>query len=79
MRTVPVPSHPLLDFIIKTYGLKNNKELADALDVTEGLISKIRARVRPPTAEFILKIYDKTDLSIEEIRELIKDDDGSHT
>lgn len=74
-----VPTHPLLDFIIKTYGLKNNKELADALDVTEGLISKIRARVRPPTAEFILKIYDKTDLSIEEIRELIKDDDGSHT
>ena len=79
MRTVPVPSHPLLDFIIKTYGLKNNKELADALDVTEGLISKIRARVRPPTAEFILKIYDKTDLSIEEIRELIKEDNGSHT
>lgn len=74
-----IPTHPLLDFIIKTYGLKNNKELADALDVTEGLISKIRARVRPPTPEFILKIYDKTDLSIEEIRELIKEDNGSHT
>lgn len=74
-----VPTHPLLDFIIKTYGLKNNKELADALDVTEGLISKIRARVRPPTAEFILKIYDKTDLSIEEIRKLIEEDNGSNT
>jgi transcriptional regulator with XRE-family HTH domain len=73
MRNVPIPPHPLLDYIIKEFNLKNSRELANALDVTEGLISKIRAGVRPPTAEFILKIYDKTDLSIEEIRELLKD------
>lgn len=74
-----VPTHPLLDFIIKEFNLKNSRELAQALDVTEGLISKIRARVRPPTAELILKIYDKTDLTIEEIRKLIEEDNGSNT
>lgn len=73
MRTVPIPPHPLLDYMIREFNLKNSRELANALGVTEGLISKIRAGVRMPTAELILRIYDKTDLSIEEIRELLKD------
>ena len=79
MRTVPIPPHPLLDYIIKEFNLKNSRELANALDVTEGLISKIRAGVRMPTAELILRIYDKTDLSIEEIRELLKESYGGNT
>lgn len=79
MRNVPIPPHPLLDYMIDAFNLKNSRALADALGVTEGMISKIRYRVRQPTAEFILKIYDNTDLSIEEIRKLLEEPDGSDT
>jgi len=79
MRNVPIPPHPLLDYMIKEFNLKNSKALADALGVTEGMISKIRYGVRQPTPEFILKIYDNTDLSIEEIRNLIEEANGSNT
>jgi plasmid maintenance system antidote protein VapI len=76
MRTVPIPEHKLLDYLIKRYELKNNRALAQLLGTTEGGISKIRYGTNRVSAEFVLRVYDHTDLSIEEIRELIKDEDG---
>ncbi len=79
MRNVPIPEHALLDYLIKAFKLRNNAELAKALGVTEGAISKIRHGINKVNAEFILRVYDKTDMSIEEIRALIGDQDGSDT
>jgi transcriptional regulator with XRE-family HTH domain len=74
MRNTVIPSNALLDYLIKHLELKNNRALAQHLGVTQSAISKIRYRTNPPSAEFILLVYDKTGLSIEEIRKLIKRD-----
>ena len=76
MRVVPIPEHRLLDHLIKRYELKNSRALADLLGMTQGGISKLRYKTNKVSVEFILRVYDKTDLTIEEIRELIKEDDG---
>ena len=72
MRTVPIPKHALLDYLIDVYKLKNNRALAQQLGVTQAAISKIRYGVNKVTGDFILTVYDKTDMTIEEIRALIK-------
>lgn len=82
MRTVPIPNHALLDYLLETYKIKNNRELAKHLGVTEAALSKIRARANGVSASFILTVYDKTDMSIEEIRALVAKQeqlDGSDT
>ena len=72
MRNTVIPKHALLDYLIEAFKLKNNRALAQHLGVTQSAISKIRYRNNPPSAEFILLIYDRTDMTIEEIRALIK-------
>lgn len=82
MRNVPIPSHALLDYLIEHLGVKNNRALAQYLGVTQSALSKIRYGANKPSAEFILIVYDKTDLGIEEIRGLIDEQekiDGKHT
>jgi plasmid maintenance system antidote protein VapI len=68
-----------LDHLIKRYELKNSRALADLLGMTQGGISKLRYKTNQVSSDFILRVYDKTDLSIEQIRELIKEDDGHDT
>jgi len=72
MRNIPIPKHALLDYLLEAYKIKNNRALAQHLGVTEAAISKIRARSNGVSADFILTVYDKTDMTIEEIRELIE-------
>jgi transcriptional regulator with XRE-family HTH domain len=79
MRNIPIPEHRLLDYLIKRYELKNNRALAGLLGMTQGGISKLRYGINNPSSDFILRVYDNTDLSIEQIRELLKEDDGSNT
>ena len=81
MRNTVIPKHALLDYLIEAFKLKNNRALAQHLGVTQSAISKIRYGMNKPSAEFILLIYDKTDMTIEEIRTLIKQQeelDGSN-
>lgn len=68
MRNIPIPKNALLDHLIDHLNLKNNRALAQHLGVTQSALSKIRYGTNKPSAEFILLAYDKTDLSIEEIR-----------
>ena len=82
MRNVPVPKNKLFDYLIDHLKLKNNRALAQHLGVTQSTLSKIRYGTNRISAELILLVYDKTDLSIEDIRELIKyqeELDGSDT
>jgi len=72
MRNTVIPKHALLDYLIEAFKLKNNRALAQHLGVTQSAISKIRYGMNKPSAEFILLIYDRTDMTIEEIRALIK-------
>ena len=63
----------LLDKIIKDYGLKNNAHLARELGCSSATITNLRADRKHLTPHLILLIYDFTNYSIEEIRELAKE------
>lgn len=76
MRNTPVPKNVLLDYLIEHIGFKNTRALSQHLGVTQGALSKIRYGVNKPSSDFILLVYDKTNLSIEKIRELIGEDNG---
>jgi len=64
------PAHRLFDFLIKNYRLKNDHALADALDVVPSAISKVRAG-RPVTASLILKVHEKYEIPIRDIKVLL--------
>lgn len=62
--------HKLLDSLIKTKGLRNDAELAQALEMGAPGISKIRngANVSP---EFILRVHERFDIPVAVIRALM--------
>jgi transcriptional regulator with XRE-family HTH domain len=62
----------LFVYLKKKFGLENSQALADFLGVSPTTLSKIRHGAKPYTAEFILIVYDKTGMSIEEIRKMTK-------
>lgn len=67
-------THPnkLLDYLIGNCGFKNDAHLSYVLDVSPAVISRIRHGSIRVKAPYILRIYDVTPLSIEEIRKLLE-------
>lgn len=63
----------LLDYLITKGWGKNDGELARLLEVSPGTVSKIR-NGRAASPEIILAIYDATDMQIDEIREMLKNE-----
>lgn len=61
--------HPLIDYLIEKGWGKNDGDIAKLIDLSPGSVSKVR-NGKAPTPEFILAVYDATDLTIEKIREL---------
>ena len=66
-----LPENKLLDTIKRELELPNDAYLARLLKVPPSAISKIRYGTSTITAEFILKVYDATRWSIEDIRSLL--------
>lgn len=66
-------SHKCLDYLIEKYEFKNDAQIAEAWGVYPPVISKIRNNKSKIGANYILKIYDTTNLSIDAIRDLLKD------
>ncbi len=60
----------LLDTLIENLRLKNDAALSRALEVAPPVISKIR-HGRKPSDSFILRVHEKTLMTIPEIRALI--------
>jgi plasmid maintenance system antidote protein VapI len=58
----------LLDIIKDEFRLKNDRELAEFLEVQPSMVSKLRNGKTPFTAHQILLIHDATDWSIQKIR-----------
>jgi hypothetical protein len=61
----------LLNFIISRLGLKNDAQLADALELRAPTISKIRNRKLAISPAFLIRVHDVTDISVFELRRLI--------
>jgi transcriptional regulator with XRE-family HTH domain len=64
--------HPLLDKLMEFYKVDNDKELADRMEISVGSVSRIRGGTQLVSAQLVLKIYDQTFMTIEDIRDLLK-------
>jgi len=64
-------SNTLFDRIKEKYKLKSDAELGRLIDITSPELSRVRGGVSRLSAAMILSIYDTTDMTIEEIRDLI--------
>lgn len=63
--------HKLFDHLILERGFKNDAKIAEALETTPAYVSRMRSGDQKVGASAILAIYDATDMTIEEIRELL--------
>ncbi|MDQ9170351.1 hypothetical protein Q8A64_07985 [Oxalobacteraceae bacterium R-40] len=63
----------LLASLIGKMNLKNDAALSRALEVAPPVISKIRHRRLPVGASLLIRMHEVTDLSIQELRELMGD------
>ena len=60
--------HDLLDILKDDFDLKNDRELAEFLEIQPSMISKIRNGRMKVTPNMLLIIHDATDWSIQKIR-----------
>jgi len=60
----------LLDYLLQTYKIKNDRALAHALSISTATISKIRHGF-PISSDVILKIHEGFNMKVSKIRELI--------
>ncbi|WP_407307337.1 hypothetical protein [Acinetobacter sp.] len=65
--------HKLIDSLNQKLGLTRDDMLAKRLGVTNSMLSKVRAQVTGVSPNLILRIYDVSGWSIEEIRSLINE------
>jgi plasmid maintenance system antidote protein VapI len=63
----------LLETLIERMNLKNDAALSRALAVSPPVISKIRHRRLPVTGSLLIRMHEVTDLSIQELRQLMGD------
>jgi len=63
--------HKLFDYLIDHCGFKNDADIAHKLKTGAPVVSRMRQKVFKVGPTMILAVYDATDLSIEQIRELL--------
>jgi transcriptional regulator with XRE-family HTH domain len=66
--------HKLFDLLREESNLNSDAELAEALNVTAPVISRIRSGKDRVGARMIILIHEKTDMPIAEIKELLGKD-----
>jgi hypothetical protein len=66
----PRVPHPLIDALLAEYNLPSDAALARALGSNPPEISRVRNRLRPMSAAFILHVHEATDWPIKRIKEL---------
>lgn len=76
MRNLKAPDNKLFAYLFKLFNVKTDVELAEKLYSSSSTLSRIRNDHKYLTAKMILIIYDKTDLSIEQIRSMLAEDVG---
>ena len=66
--------HALLDTLMLIHGIQTDNSLADKLAISTGSVSRIRKGTQNISAALILVIYERSGLSIDNIKDLIKED-----
>lgn len=78
-RLTDLPSYDpgrLLDALIEKFSLKNDAALSRKLEVKPPLICKIRRRRTPVTDAMLIRMHEVSDLSIRELRVLMRKPDS---
>jgi hypothetical protein len=63
----------LLDYLRAAYGLRNDRQLSEMLDLAPPIISKIRGKSLPITASILLAIHEETGIGLRALRFLAGD------
>jgi transcriptional regulator with XRE-family HTH domain len=71
--------HVLLDALQLIAGAKNDCQLAKRLHTSMGSISRIRRGTQPVSPALTLAIYDNLGMSIETIRDMVKENTERQT
>lgn len=66
------PAH-LLDFLRQHLKLRNDKALADKLDISASAMSKLRNQVLPIGSTVLIRMHEISEISIKELRVLMGD------
>jgi transcriptional regulator with XRE-family HTH domain len=61
----------LLDYLQKTYDVKNDRQLAIKLGFSTPTLSKIRTGKYPVSADMIIAIHEKFGMTIKDIKKLL--------
>ncbi len=61
----------LLDHIKETYGVKNDRQFANAIDISTPVISRIRNGKCQVSAEIMIRIHEAFDMSIKDIKAML--------
>jgi len=64
--------HHFLDWLLAEMKIKNDKQLGEFLGFNAPVMSKIR-HGQKVTAEFILRVHERTDIPVKVIREKLTD------
>jgi transcriptional regulator with XRE-family HTH domain len=73
-QTMQRQPHALLDALMLIYGIQTDNSLADKLAISTGSVSRIRNGTQNISAALILAIYERSGMSIDNIKDLIKED-----
>jgi hypothetical protein len=76
MRNLKSQENKLFAYLFKFFKVKTDSQLAEQLYTSGANLSRVRNDHKYLSAKLILIIYDKTDLSIEEIRKMAKEHDN---
>lgn len=67
--------HVLLDALMLIYGVQTDNALANKLAISTGSVSRIRKGTQTISAALILTIYERAGVSIDNIKDMIKEND----
>ena len=76
MRNLKAPDKKLFEYLFKRFKVTTDVELARELYTSSATLSRIRNNHKYLNARMILIIYDKTDLTIEQIRKMVVEEVG---
>lgn len=66
--TTLTPNNDIFDIIKDEFGLKNDRQLSEFLEITPSVLSRLRHGKMTFTPTYLLAVHDATDWSLDKIR-----------
>lgn len=63
-----LPENDIFDIIKDEFGLKNDRQLSEFLEITPSVLSRLRHGKMTFTPTYLLAVHDATDWSLDKIR-----------